>query len=135
MSLEEKPPQPKSNQAVIGLYFYDNQVIDIAANLQPSARGELEITDVNREYLRREACTCEILARLCLARYGHARVADPGLELRANDRRAAGAEDRLPRRDRLAQRLYHPRAIGRVGEQMKNSYGDYLREVTRAGNG
>jgi glucose-1-phosphate thymidylyltransferase len=63
ISIEEKPTQPKSNYAVTGLYFYDHQVCDIAANIQPSPRGELEITDVNRVYLERNQLNVQLMGR------------------------------------------------------------------------
>ena len=63
LSVEEKPEQPKSNYAIVGLYFYDNRVVEFAKNLKPSLRGELEITDLNRVYLEKGDLICEVFGR------------------------------------------------------------------------
>jgi glucose-1-phosphate thymidylyltransferase len=132
-SIEEKPRQPKSNYAVTGLYFYDNQVLDIAASLSPSARGEYEITDVNMEYLRRGQLHMELLGR------GMAWL-DTGTHESLHQ--AAGFIEIIEKRQGL--KVACPEEIAwRMGfidaaqlealaqPMSKNAYGQYLLEVLR----
>jgi glucose-1-phosphate thymidylyltransferase len=130
ISLEEKPTQPRSHYAVTGLYFYDNQVLDIAANLKPSPRGELEITDVNREYLTRGQLRVEIFSR------GFAWL-DTGTP--ESLMQAANFVETIESRQGLKiacieEVAYHKRYITAsqvetLADQYPNGYGQYLRDI------
>jgi glucose-1-phosphate thymidylyltransferase len=128
IGLEEKPAKPRSSYAVTGLYFYDNQVLDIAAGLKPSARGELEITDVNATYLRRGQLQVERLGRgiAWLDTGTHESLLDASTFIRTIEERqglmVACVEE-------IAFRMGYitSDAVLRIGRSMKdNSYGQYL---------
>ena len=136
LSLEEKPKQPKSRYAVTGLYFYDNLVLDIAADLKPSARGELEITDVNKAYLARGALGCEVMGRgmAWLDTGTHESLLEAGQYIATIERRQ-GLKIACP--EEIAFRLGYIDAarVERLGQAMaKNGYGQYLLALLREPN-
>jgi glucose-1-phosphate thymidylyltransferase len=128
VSLEEKPRHPKSRYAVTGLYFYDNRVLDVAAGLQPSPRGELEITDVNRAYLGWGELACEVMGRgmAWLDTGTHESLLEAAQYIETIERRQ-GLKIACP--EEIAFRLGYIDAgqVERLGQSMaKNGYGKYL---------
>ena len=134
LSIEEKPEKPRSHYAVTGLYFYDNQVLDIAAALEPSDRGELEITDVNLEYLYRDQLRVEVMGRgmAWLDAGTHESLLQSAnfietLELRQ------GLKIGCPEEIAYRQGYIDAEQLERLAFAMrKNSYGQYLLELLRS---
>lgn len=130
IAIEEKPKQPKSNYAVPGLYFYDNQVVQMAADLKPSARGELEITDLNRLYLEQQSLRVELFSR------GFAWL-DTGTKDSLLDacNFVAAVEKRQGLKIACLEEIaYKMKFIDqdqllKLAQQYTNSYGDYIRSV------
>ena len=127
-SLEEKPKQPKSNYAVTGLYFYDHRVLDIAATLKPSARGELEITDVNRRYLEESDLNAVILGRgmAWLDTGTHESLLQASTFIQAIEERQ-GLKVACPEEVGFKMGFMSLDEVERAGKVMaKNEYGQYL---------
>ncbi|MBK1683141.1 glucose-1-phosphate thymidylyltransferase RfbA [Rhodoferax fermentans] len=128
ISIEEKPKAPKSNYAVTGLYFYDNQVCDIAASIQPSHRGELEITDVNKRYLEQNQLNVEIMGRgyAWLDTGTHDSLLEAASFIATLQKRQ-GLQVACPEEIAFAQKWIDAAQIQKLATPLaKNGYGQYL---------
>ena len=133
LSIEEKPKHPRSNYAVTGLYFYDNQVCDIAASIKPSARGELEITDINRTYLDKNELSVEVMGRgfAWLDTGTHDSLLDAAGFIATLQKRQ-GLMVACPEEIAYRQGWISAEVVQKVATQLsKNSYGQYLNKILK----